>query len=261
VNRNGRAARLWPRRQASLPNSTIKKTGIPMTNMKPARNNLIGVAALGLLTLVPITQYAADMGASTPAQDIPFSIGAEGGTTGLGGNLGWRFADHFGVESGFDYFDYSYHGKIKDNEYNAGLRLMSVPLNLELFPWARSSLHLSLGMLFNENRLSGTASSTTLKLNHDTYSGSLNLLYKPETVDPYVGFGANLYFDKAHHWSLMGALGVAYAGDGTVSLTGTSTTPGPVFQTDLQAEKSKVQSYARDLKFWPVIKIGLTYSF
>jgi hypothetical protein len=29
----------------------------------------------------------------------------------------------------------------------------------------------------------------------------------------------------------------------------------------LQNEKSKVQSYAKDLRFWPVIKLGVTYSF
>ena len=80
-------------------------------------------------------------------------------------------------------------------------------------------------------------------------------------MDPYLGFGGNLYFDKAHHVSLMGELGVAYAGNGSVSLTGSSNPASPTFQTDLQTERSKVQSYARDLKFWPVLKIGVTYSF
>ncbi len=231
-----------------------------MTNMKSNGNQLFGALALGLLVLAPNTQYAADASASTPAQTIPFSIGAEAGTTGLGGNVGWRFMNHFGVESGLDYFSYTYNGTIKDNKFDATLRLMSEPLSLEVFPWKRSSFHISLGALFNENRLNGSDNGS-LTLNGDKYTGSLSLLYKPETVDPYVGIGGNVYFDKAKHWSLMGALGVFYEGDGSVSLTGSSTTPGATFQTDLQNEKSKVQSYARDLKLWPVIKVGVTYSF
>lgn len=231
-----------------------------MTTIDCTNKHLLGALAFALLTLAPNTQYAADASASTPAETIPFSVGAEAGTTGLGGNVGWRFMNYLGVQSGFDYFSYTYNGTIKDNKYDATLRLMSEPLNLEVFPWKRSSFHISLGALFNEDRLSGNASGS-LTLNHDKYTGNLSLDYKPETVDPYVGIGGNVYFDKAKHWSLMGALGVAYQGDGRVSLTGNSTTPGPAFQADLQSEKSKVQSYARDLQLWPVIKVGVTYSF
>jgi len=77
-----------------------------MTNMKLTKNHLIGAAALGLLALVPNTQYAADASAATPAEINPYSIGVEAGTTGIGGNLGWRFSDYLGVETGFDYFNY-----------------------------------------------------------------------------------------------------------------------------------------------------------
>ncbi len=164
-----------------------------MTNMKPTRNNLIGLAALGLLTLVPNTQYAADADASTPAQTIPFSLGAEAGTTGIGGNASWRFLDYLGVETGFDYFSYTYNGSIKDNNYHATFRLMSEPLNLELYPWKRSSFHLSLGMLLNEESLSGTGTGTVKLPGIASYPGTLSLRYKPQVVDPYLGIGGNLY--------------------------------------------------------------------
>jgi hypothetical protein len=233
-------------------------TGISMTNTLSTRKNLIGAVAFGLLTLAPNIQYAAGAEASTSAQSVPYSVGAEAGTTGIGANLGWRFANHFGVETGFDYFDYTYNGTIKDDYYHAKLRLESVPVNLELFPWKKSSFHLSLGVLINENRLTGNGTgSVNLGDGSQPYAGTLNLSYKPATADPYAGIGGNLYFDSAHHWSLMGALGVAYAGDGTVSLT-SNPNPEPAA---LQNEKSKVQSYAKDLRFWPVIKLGVTYSF
>jgi hypothetical protein len=237
------------------------RNNITMTNMKLTKSNLIGALTLGVLALAPNTQYAAGSSYSSPAESIPFSVGAEAGTTGLGGNVGWRFMDYLGVQSGFDYFSYTYNGKIKDDNYNAKLRLMSEPLNLEVFPWKRSSFHISLGALFNQMSLNGAANGK-ITLNGDSYSGTLNLNYKPQAVAPYLGIGGNLYFDKAHHWSLMGALGVAWDGDGSVSLTGTA--PAAVqatFNSDLAKEQSKIRSYAKDLQFWPVLKIGVTYSF
>ncbi len=57
----------------------------------------------------------------------------------------------------------------------------------------------------------------------------------------------------------MGALGVAYAGDGSVSLS--SNPNPPAVQAALESERAKIRSFARDLQFWPVIKIGLSYSF
>jgi hypothetical protein len=139
---------------------------------------------------------------------------------------------------------------------------MSQPLNLDVYPWEKLSFHIALGVLFNENHLSGNASGNNLVLDNVNYTGNLALLYKQNTVDPYLGIGGNFYFDKAHHWSLMGSLGVAYVGRGSVSLTasgaGALTTAQ---QAGLQSELSKIRGATREMEFWPVAKIGLTYSF
>ena len=232
-------------RPANLPRPTKQRNnrGISMTNRNPTRNTLIGAAALGLLTLVSTTRISAGADSSVPAQAIPYSITAEAGTTGIGGNVGWRFLDNLGVDGGFDYFDYSRNGKIKDNKFDASLRLMSQPLNLDVYPWERSSFHIALGALFNENHISGGASGS-LKLDNQPYTGHLALLYKQNLVSPYLGIGGNLYFDHAHHWSLMGALGAAYVGEGSVSLT-PSTTPrlNAAQNAGLQRELSKIKKY------------------
>ena len=229
-----------------------------MTNWNPTRNTLVGAAALGLLALVSNTQYAAGADSSTPSEVIPYSVTAEAGTTGIGGNGSWRFMDYLGADTGYDFFSFSYAGTIKDNRYNVRFRLMSEPLNLDVYPWERSSFHIALGALFNENRLSGNATgSVNLGSGTPSYPGSLNLVYKPNVLDPYVGIGGNLYFDHAHHWSVLGALGVAYAGDGTVTLVSSP----DKYPVALENERNRIKSYTRDLSFWPVAKIGLTYSF
>jgi hypothetical protein len=251
--------------------------------MKQEKNLLTGIAVIGLLTFATCTNYAADstnevtsstnvMAAPTnvmapPANEMapapamapasefnPFTVGAEVGTTGYGGAAGWRFMDHFGVDGGFDYFSYSLNNRnIQDASYSGNLRLQSEPLTLDLYPSRFSSFHLGLGALFNQDEVSASANNVTV----NTYTGNLNLNIKYQPVDPYVGIGGNLYFDRGHHVSLSGTLGVAYFGDSKVNLTST-----PVDPTGSVAnEQSKIQKYANDLKFFPIIKIGLNYSF
>lgn len=218
------------------------------------------VAALGLLTLSTLTGRADDSTSATTTDAPafhPFTIGVEIGTTGPGVAANWRFMNHLGAGTGFDYFSYSMNNrKIKDDTYNAKLKLMSEPLTLDWYPWTSSSFHISAGGVFNQNDVSGSATGN-LTVNGSTYNGTVNLDIKPQPVDPYLGIGWNVYLGKAHHWSLGGTLGVLYAGNYKISLTGSVPDPNNV----LGQEQARVQKYANDLKFFPVLKLGLNYSF
>lgn len=229
-------------------------------------HRLTGIAASAMLTLTAMTGRADDTGTSTNTITAPplspyhpFTVGVEAGTTGAGGSANWRFSNHFGIGGGFDYFRYSYNGNIQGNNYNAKLRLMSEPATLDWYPWKKSSIHISVGALFNENHLTGTATGNSISLNGNTYSGTLNLDIKQQVVDPYVAIGGNVYFDKKHHLSLGAELGVFYTGDPRVSLVANTTPTAP--NSDVQAEQDQIKHYARDAEFWPVVKVSLNYSF
>lgn len=190
-----------------------------------------------------------------------FGAGLEFGTTGLGGSFSWRFADHFGVRAGFDYFEYSDSGlAIKDLNYDAKLRIMSEPLTLDIYPWKEHSFHISVGLQFNQNRLTGTAQDSGTIIPPETL-GTLSLEVEQQPVNPYLSIGGNFfYFDRAHHWALGGELGVAYTGDPQVSLT-RSGPPSPVLDAALLYEKQQVEDYADKFRWWPVAKLMVTYSF
>ena len=231
------------------------------------------VAALGLVTFTIMTSRPAaaqlsDASSNVPPSSLnssamsnasppvlynPFTIGVEAGTIGAGVEANWRFSDHFGVGTAFDYFSYSYRRKIEDGQYDVHLRLMSEPLTLNWYPWKNHSFRVGAGLVFNENHLTGTATSITL--NGSTYSqGSLSI--KQQVLDPYLAIGGNLYFDRRRHVSLGGKLGVFYTGDPRVSLS----VPGAP-ASDVQTAQDKIKSYARYAQFWPVINISLNYSF
>jgi hypothetical protein len=188
----------------------------------------------------------------------PFTIGPEIGTTGYGGTGSFRFISHLGVTGGFDYFNYTENGSIKDVTYNAKLRLESEPVALSLYPSADSSFHLNLGVVFNQFRLTGTNPGGTFTLNGNTYAGTLNLNIQQQPVSPYISIAGNFfYFDHGHHVSIGGELGAMYTGTPRVGLTSSNSAA----DNDVATERQQLIKYANYGKFWPIVKLGLNISF
>jgi hypothetical protein len=200
-----------------------------------------------------------------------WTIGAELGSTGLGGFGSWRFSDHLGVRTGFDYFQWTESNlSIADFRYSVKARLMSEPLTLDIYPWQKHSFHVSVGMMFNQNQITGTSSGFgPVNVGGQTIEASdvgvLNLKIQQQVVDPYLSIGGNfLYFDRAHHWALGGELGVAYAGTPIMSLTSSGRFSGgghDAIDAALGQEKAKAQDWANKFAWFPVIKLMVTYSF
>jgi hypothetical protein len=191
----------------------------------------------------------------------PWTLSLEAGTTGAGGSLSWRFADHWGVRSGFDYFGWSDSGfAIKDLTYNAKFRVMSEPLTFDIYPWAAHSFRVSVGLQFNQNRLTGTAEDAGTIVPPEKL-GTLDLTIKQQPVNPYLSIGGNFfYFDHAHHWAMGGELGITYTGDPDVSLT-RSGPPSALLDAALRYEQQRVVDYANKFKWWPVAKLTVSYAF
>ena len=83
-------------------------------------------------------------------------------------------------------------------------------------------------------------------------------------MNPYLSIGGNfLYFDHAHHWALGGELGVAYTGDTSVILirSGPSGPLSSAIDGAAGREQQKAQAWANQLKWMPVVKLMVTYSF
>ena len=215
------------------------------------------------------TDNSADSSSRPPYQ--PWTVGAEVGTPGIGGFGSWRFSDHLGVRAGFDYFQWTENNlSIGDFRYSTKLRLMSEPLTLDIYPWQSHSFHVSVGMMFNQNQLTGTSSGfgpVTIGGQTFTFSdlGVLDLKIQQQVVNPYLSIAGNfLYFDHAHHWALGGELGVAYTGTPNLSLTSSGALSGgghDAINAALGQEKQKAQDWANQFTWFPVVKLMVTYSF
>jgi hypothetical protein len=202
----------------------------------------------------------------------PWTVGGEIGSTGIGVFGSWRFSDHLGVRAGVDFLQWSENNlSIGDFRYSATARLLSEPLTLDIYPWQKHSFHVSVGMLFNQNQLTGTSSGfgpVSIAGHSFDFSdvGLLNLKIQQQPVDPYLTIGGNfLYFDHAHHWALGGELGVAYTGTPIMSLTSSGRFSGGGGPDSIGAalgqEKQKAQDWADKFTWLPINKLTVTYSF
>jgi len=240
------------------------------------RQNLLVAALFGALasTTTPLmaqegtNEVVKSAESPEPPPYRPWTVGLGIGTDGIfGGGVSWRFSDHLGARAGIGYGEASRNGVgIAGTKYDARLKMMMEPLTLDIYPWQKHSFRISVGVLFNQNELTGSATGDgTITINDQTFTrsevGSLKMKVEQELVNPYLGIGGNLfYFDHAHHWAMAGELGVAYTGDPSVSLT-RSGPAGPLVDAAVRGAQTRLQRYADDYKFWPVVKLAVTYSF
>jgi hypothetical protein len=194
-------------------------------------------------------------------------LGAEvyggGGTTGfevgVAQPLSSRFAARLEANSlhvtrSFTTSDVDYDAKVKAN--NAGVYL----------DWfLGSSFRLTGGALVGNRNVHGTARSTgnTIELNGVTYvltaGDSLDFDAKFPNVTPYVGIGWGHQEDSAglHFYA---DAGVAI-GRPRVTLTPSPSLAAKVNPNDLASEQTSAQDKADGLRFYPVLKLGIRYTF
>jgi hypothetical protein len=241
--------------------------------MQKFKSLALGALVCGLTLGVLPTANAAE----PDVTHQPFTLSADVGTLGVGASLGWRFADHFGVRGGVNYLGYSRDGNdIEGVKYNSKLRLLSEPVGLDLFPWKNRSFRVTVGVLINQNELQGTApdpgvpGTTIITLGDlgrtydvNTDLRGLNLKVEQDSLAPYLSIGGNFYFDRAKHWSLSGEIGVAYTGSpkASINIGNPTTALNPIFIADRAAEERQIEDKISDYKFYPIVKLGLNFSF
>jgi hypothetical protein len=231
-----------------------------------------------LLHLCAVTLGAAlNAAAAEPTNSIesvsrpeywPWTLGIDGGSTGVGAFGAWRFADHFGARVGVDVAMVMRHNTgIAGTHYDADLRLLSEPLTLDIYPWKNHSWHLSIGAMFNQNQLAGSVShSGVTVIDGEAFPtdrvGLVSARVEQQPVNPYASIGGTFfYFDCAHHWAFGGELGVAYTGDQRVSLGRSGGAADPAIDAAVERARHHLENHVDQYAWWPVVKLMVSYSF
>jgi hypothetical protein len=185
-----------------------------------------------------------------------WGLGARIGTTGVGADFGFDIAPTLGGRIGVSGGSFSTDFSTDDVSYDAKVKMANLALLLDWSPLG--PFRITGGIVPNNNKidLNGQVSN-----NGGSVTGSVE---PAKSAAPYLGIGygnvwtkgVNFYFD----------LGVMFQGSPQVALSATCN-PGlgaaqcAAIQSNVEAERQRVQNELEKYKYYPVANIGITIGF
>jgi len=194
------------------------------------------------------------------------SLGIRAGTLGGGVELSYALSQRAAVRLNADGYNRT-QSKTHDNiDYDMKLKLQTGSLLGDWFPFA-NNFRISAGAMLNRNKftLNGKPSGTTYTINGVTYAatevGSLDAAVDFRKAAPYLGIGYGRPINSG--LSLILDLGVMSQGSprSKIDVTCGTTARCAQLQSDAQAEQSKLDDSLHSFKYYPVVSLGLAYTF
>lgn len=225
-------------------------------------------------------------GAVSPIRSGLFShvaLGVRVSPLGIGVEMATPLSQRFNLRAGVNFFHYTDNLTTSGVNYQARISFTSAQASLDWFPWGRS-FHISPGALvYSNNRIAADGEvpgGDSFSVNNTDYvsspsdpiRGSAHIAFAHVAPMVTAGWG-NLIPRNGRRSSIPFEFGFAYVGDPKVSLNfaGTACDAGglgcepvsqdPSFQSNLNAEKAKLQKDANYARFFPILSIGYSYRF
>lgn len=171
-------------------------------------------------------------------------------------------SERINLRLGINSYTYSYDDTIDDVRYDIDLELKSGALILDWHPFA-GGFRLSAGMLSNKNGVDLKATPTAnVTIGGNTYPaaavGTLDGDVSFKKSAPYVGLGWGNAVVGNTGLGFSVEIGALFQGSPDVKL---SSSNGLVSQADLNQEAREIEDDLKNLKVYPVISVGLSYTF
>ena len=190
------------------------------------------------------------------------------GTLGYGIDISTPIKESLSARFNLNGLSYTDSQTSDDNDFEGTLDLFTVGAVVDYYPFS-TNFRLSSGLYYNGNGFSGTVTpNATVKIdiNDKEYSsseiGHLDSTVSFNSIAPYLGLGwGNDAHDKG--WGFTFDLGVLYHGTPKVKLTAVDVNPivANEVATNVKIEEEKANSDLSSFKFFPVLSIGVNYTF
>jgi len=229
--------------------------------MKTTKMSLVALLSSGLL-------FAESLGDINGALKV--------GTLGYGVDLSSPFNDSLAFRLNMNGFSMTRTDSQDGTDFEGTLDLFTVGALLDYYPTS-TNFRLSTGIYYNGNGFSGNAkpsTGTTVNIDGNTYTlgefgdiGSLStdLTFGSSTA-PYIGIGwGNDAHDKG--WGFTFDLGAMYHGTPEAKLKVKDINPNlptatvTQIENDVADEEQSINNDLADFKFYPVISLGVNYTF
>ena len=221
--------------------------------MVPARIAAMALLACGL----PAGVCAAGAG--------QWHLGVSAGTLGITPEIGYRFGEHAGLRFNSSFFDYDRSEEIDDIDYDGTLKLSSVGLMADWYPFG-GSFRLSAGARANSNHIDLQAQPTAnVEIGDEVYTpaqvGTLTggVSFRDFAPALTLGWGGKL----GRGFTMGFEAGVLLQGSPKVALasSGGLLANDPDFLVELERERASAEQDADDFKLWPVIQLHFAWRF
>lgn len=214
-----------------------------------------------------------------------YGIGTYGSSLGFGGRIAASITPWINLRVGASFFSFSTTRRSGTVPFKANIRMQAEEAQLDWYPF-HGGFHISPGVMFGgSNRAYGSAvipPNNSLTLNGTTYySGASDPLHASGSVRfgrtaPMltVGWGNWARPERQRHWVFPFEMGAVFWGDPKTALnfSGVACTDpsqrfchdaatDPTVQSNIDAERKKLQNGANWLKIYPIIAGGIVYRF
>jgi hypothetical protein len=207
-----------------------------------------------------------------------FTAGVKIGTLGIGGEVGYRPLDMFGVRVDGEAFSFSDNITAGHVNYHATAELQSYGALADLYPFG-AAFRVTGGLRLNENEARGQSTSVQATINGQRVTvptsdfGDLGAKVTFDKLSPYVGFGwgaeiipnlelttdFGVMFNGNPKASVNGGLNAN--GVAAVNALGGGSAAAQLTAAGIASARSSLQGYVDGYEYYPVIEIGLAYKF
>ena len=219
-----------------------------------------------LLLFLVLNLYADSQ--SIDLDEKPFSMGANIGSLGIGMNLSLPINDNISLRANINKFKYNLNKKYRKVNFIGDLNLFNSGLLVDYFP-TNNIFRLTAGGYLNKNKLSGISKftkSVTINVYNIkrtfTDKVTINTEVKFNNISPYfgIGFGNNI---QHKGWNTTLDVGFFYQGLPKITFETISKydLTKEKLKKDIKKEQKRLKSFANKYKLYPVIVVGISYSF
>lgn len=197
------------------------------------------------------------------------AIGPKIGTQGIGLEARTPITENFFGRVGGNFFEYNKDYDDGEIKYKGKLKLLTVPLMVDYHPFDGSGFRVSVGGAYNGNKLTAKATPTkSITLYGTTYTpGALGTINSELKLGSAVAAIATIGYDSSFvsnsPLSFNFEAGAMYSGKSKlkISATGFAATQTQTL-ADLRKDANKsLDDVKKYLQFYPILSIGLNYSF
>jgi len=202
---------------------------------------------------------------SQHTQAADMAVAAKVSTLGIGTELTTKISPM--VNARFQINGFNYNKTITDTQvsYDASLKLLTVGAIADFYPFS-GKFRISGGLYYNGNKFNLNATPTTANtftFNGTTYTtaqiGSAQGKVDFNSIAPYVGIGWGDAISSGSPFGMSFEIGALYQGKAKTSLTTSRTVAG--LNTNIAAEKQKLDDALNKLRFYPVLALGFNWRF